>query len=244
MQMDEQIRKAFEYTKILKRPKQLISTFGSSNIHFYVLTEPVYSEFTKNKKETVVREGKVSWYQPKLFIPNYMFRLEGFSAEAKTAFEALANEYPDLAGILYKFKVNKELDEMNFVSDTLLNVAENINQKIEKSGDSLSAIILGAAGLWDVSLSKFILDMMSRSAYLAQIPDFAQKGFIGLSNTGQTVISKDKNGIPIVAREEIEKLFSQVKSGELEPVRLKEELDKWGLFSQYQDRFFNLFKKK
>ncbi|MEA2022536.1 MAG: hypothetical protein U9N08_08740, partial [Candidatus Caldatribacteriota bacterium] len=234
--MDKRIKYAFEYTKILRRPKQLISTFGSSNIHFYVLTEPVYSEFTKDKKETVVREGKVSWYQPKLFMPNYMFRIEGFSKEAKKAFETLSNEYPDLAGILYKFKVSKELDEMNFVSDTLLNVAENINQQIEKKGDSLSAIIKGVPGLWDVSLSKFILDMMARSAYLAQIPDFTQKGFLGLNQTGQTVVAKDRNGIPLIAKEEIEKLFNLVKNGELEPVRLKEELDKWGLFPQYQDR--------
>jgi len=241
--MDKQIRNAFEYTKILRRPKQLLSTFGSSTIHFYVLTEPVYSEFTKDKKETVVREGKVSWYKPRLFIPNYMLRIEGFSKEARKAFESLSEENPDLAGILYKFKVNKELDEMNFVSDTLLNVAENINQQIEKSGDSLSTIIQGAAGLWDVSLSKFILDMMARSAYLAQIPDFTQKGFIGLNGTGHTVVSKDKHGIPLVARKEIEELFSQVRNGEMEPVRLKEELDKWGLFPQYQDRFFQLFKK-
>jgi hypothetical protein len=44
-----------------------------------------------------------------------MFRIEGFSSEARKAFETLASQYPDLAGILYKFKVNKELDEMNFV---------------------------------------------------------------------------------------------------------------------------------
>jgi len=86
--------------------------------------------------------------------------------------------------------------------------------------------------------------MMARSAYLAQIPDFAQKGFLGLNQAGQTVIAKDKNGIPLIAKEEIEKLFNLVKKGELEPVRLKEELDKWGLFPQYQDRFFHLFKKK
>ena len=241
--MDERIKYAFKYTEILRRPKQLISTFGSSTVHFYVLTEPVYSEFTKDKKETVVREGKVSWYQPKLFMPNYMFQIEGFSKEARNAFEVLANEYPDIAGIVYKFKVNKELDEMNFVSDTLPNVADKINQQIEKKGDSLCAIIKGAAGLWDVSLLKFILDMMARSATLAQIPDFAQKGFLGLNQSGNTVFTKDEHGIPLVAREEINKLFVLVKNGKLKPVKLKEELDKWGLFPQYQDRFFRLFKK-
>ena len=242
--MDERIRYAFEHTEILRRPKQLISTFGSSVIHYYVLTEPVYSEFIKDNLETVVREGKVSWYQPKLLTPGYIFRIEGFSKEAKNAFEDLASQYPDLAGILYKFKINKELDEMNFVSGPLLTVAENINSEIDKKGDSLCAIIKGVAGLWDVSLSKFILDMMVRSVYSAQIPDFKSRGFLGINQTGQAIIAKDRYGVPLTAREEIEKLFKLVGKGELEPVKLKEELDNWGLFEQYQDRFFNLFKKK
>lgn len=242
--MDERIRYAFEHTEILRRPKQLISTFGSSVIHYYVLSEPVYSEFTKDNLETVVREGRVSWYQPKLLTPGYIFRIEGFSKEAKKAFETLASQYPDLAGILYKFKVNKELDEMNFVSGPLLTVAENINNEIDKKGDSLCAVIKGVSGLWDVSLSKFILDMMVRSVYSAQIPDFKRKGFVGINQIGQTIIAKDIDGVPLTAREEIEKLFKLVEKGDLDPVKLKEELDNWGLFEQYQDRFFGLFKKK
>jgi len=242
--MDERIKYAFEHTEILRRPKQLIATFGSSVIHYYVLTEPVYSEFTKSGPETVVREGKVSWYEPKLLTPTYIFRIEGFSKEAKKAFETLAYEYPDLAGILYRFKVNKELDEMNFVSDTLLAVADKINKEIDKKGDTLCAIIKGVSDLWDVSLSKFILDMMVRSVYLAQIPDFKRKGFVGMNTLGQTMISKDKYGIPLAAREEILNLFNLAEKGEIEPSKLKEELDNWGLFEIYQDRFFNLFRRK
>ena len=243
MNIDERIKYAFEHTEILRRPKQLISTFGSSIIHYYVLTEPVYSEFTRDNLETVVREGKVSWYQPKLLTSTYMLRIEGFSREAKNAFEILASQYPDLAGILYKFKVNKELDEMNFVSGPLLAVAENINNKIDKKGDSLCAVIKGVSGLWDVSLSKFILDMMARSLYSAQIPDFTNRGFVGTNQIGQAIITKDRHGVPVAAREEIERLFNLTKKGELEPIKLKEELDNWGLFEQYQDRFFSLFKK-
>ena len=123
-------------------------------------------------------------------------------------------------------------------------MAENINNKIDKKGDSLCAIIKGVAGLWDVSLSKFILDMMVRSVYSAQIPDFKNRGFIGVNQIGQAIISKDRYGVPVAAREEIEKLFKLVKKGELEAIKLKEELDNWGLFEYYQDRFFNLFKKK
>jgi len=131
-----------------------------------------------------------------------------------------------LAGVLYKFKVNKELDEMNFVSGPLLTVAENINNEINKKRDSLCTVIKGVAGLWDVSLSKFILDMMARSVYSAQIPDFTNRGFLGINKIGQATITKDRHGVP------------------LEPVKLKEELDNWGLFEHYQDRFFSLFKRR
>jgi hypothetical protein len=133
---------------------------------------------------------------------------------------------------------------MNFVSGPLLTVAENINHEIDKKRDTLCAVIKGVAGLWDVSLSKFILDMMVRSVYTAQVPDFRRRGFIDVNQIGQAIISKDRYGIPVAAREEIEMLFKLVEKGELEPIELKEELDNWGLFEHYQDRFFNLFKKR
>jgi hypothetical protein len=53
----------------------------------------------------------------------------------------------------------------------------------------------------------------------------------------------DASGIPADARVRIEELFAQVSRGELEPSELKEELDHWGLFEEYEDRFFNIFKK-
>ena len=47
MDMDERIKHAFEHSKVLKWPKQLLSSFGSSEVNYHVLTEPVYQEFTK-----------------------------------------------------------------------------------------------------------------------------------------------------------------------------------------------------
>ena len=42
---------------------------------------------------------------------------------------------------------------------------------------------------------------------------------------------------------EIEGLFRQVGKGEADPTRLKLELDRWGLFPDYEDRFLGLFRK-
>ncbi len=242
--MDKRIQYAFEHSEILKWPKQLLSSLGSSEIHYHVLTEPVYQEFTKGETETVVREGKVSWHRPQLLTPGYILRIDGFSDEAKNTFSALANEMPDLASILYRFHFKREVDSMNFVSGNLESVAEKISKDIDKKGDNLSAIIKGVGDLWDISLSKFILDMMTRSARQSQFPELRKRGLISYNQFGQQVVSRDNQGIPLIAKKEIESMFAKVKNGDVEPKDLKYELDKWGLFEIYQDRFFDLFKRR
>jgi hypothetical protein len=242
--MDKRIQYAFENSEVLKWPKQLLSSFGSSEVHYHVLTEPVYQEFTKGVIETVVREGKVSWYRPQLLTPDYIVRIEGFSDEARSAFSSLANEMPDIASILYRFQFKREVDSMNFVSGSLESVADKISRDIDKRGDNLSAVIKGVGDLWDISLSKFILDMMTRSARKSQFPELQKRGLISYNQFGQQVVSKDNSGIPIVAKREIKAMFEKVKSGEMEPKDLKRELDRWGLFEIYQDRFFDLFKRR
>ena len=242
--MDERIRYAFKHSKILKWPKQLLSSFGSSEVHYHVLTEPVYQEFTKGEVETVVREGKVSWYRPQLLTPEYILRIEGFSDEAKKALLSIANEMPDLASILYRFNFKREVDSMIFVSGSLESVADKIARDIDKKGDNLSAIVMGVGDLWDISLSKFILDMMSRSAHQSQFPELRKRGLITYNKSGYQVVSRDTQGIPLIAKKEIETMFDKVKHGDMEPKDLKIELDRWGLFEFYQDRFFELFRRR
>jgi hypothetical protein len=244
MNMDERIKHAFEHSKILKWPKQLLSSFGSSEVNYHVLTEPVYQEFTKGEVETVVREGKVSWYRPQLITPEYILRIEGFSEEARKTLLSIAQEMPDLANILYRFHFKREVDSMSFVSGSIEAVADKISRDIDKRGDNLSAIIRGEGDLWDISLSKFILDMMTRSAMQSQFPELRKRGLINYNSSGYQTITRDRQGIPLVAKKEIEIMFDMVKHGDMEPKELKIELDRWGLFQIYQDRFFNLFRRR
>ena len=53
----------------------------------------------------------------------------------------------------------------------------------------------------------------------------------------------DRSGVPADARVRIEELFSKVLTGEAEPHELKDELYRWNLFVEYEDRFFAIFKK-
>ena len=51
--------RAIEQTWVVRFPKQLLATFGSTNISYYVVTEPIYLENETAASEGVVRTGKV-----------------------------------------------------------------------------------------------------------------------------------------------------------------------------------------
>ena len=229
---DERIREAVKRTEILRAPKQSLATFGTTNIYYYLVTEPVYSELVKNVTETVVREGRVIAEKPRIVTPYYLSRLEGFSSEARRYFEALIKAHgPDAPGLFYTYK--NEPKELNIVSDNLLSVVDKLNAEINKRGDPLTSIIKGEDEFWDVSLMKFIYEM-TRSSLRNNLWQMGSRGLLDI----------DAGGIPVDARVRIDELFRKVSGGESEPYELKAELDRWNLFEEYEDRFLAIFKKK
>ncbi len=229
---DDRIRRAIEHTEILRAPKQSLYTFGTTNIHYYLVTEPVYSDLVDGTNETVVREGRVIAERPRIVTPYYLANLEGFSSEARKYFEALVEEHgASVRGLFYAYK--NEPKELTIVSDNLLSVVEKINTEIDRRGDPLMTIIKGEDEFWDVSLMKFIYEM-TRSSLQDNLSQMGSRGLLNM----------DTAGIPLDARIRINKLFQKVTGGESEPSELKDELDRWGLFEEYQDRFFNVSRKK
>jgi len=228
---DERIRDAVNHTEILRLPKQSLATFGTTNIYYYLVTRPAYAELIKNVTETVVREGRVIAERPRIVTPYYLSRLEGFSSEAKRYFDMLMRTHgPNAPGLLYSYR--NEPKELTIVSEDLLSVVDKLNTEIDKRADPLASIIKGEDELWDVSLLKFIYEMTKSSLR----DNLLQLGARGLLDT-------DASGIPAEARIRIDELFKRVSQGELEPRELKDELDRWGLFEEYEDRFLAIFKK-
>lgn len=233
MDIDKRIENAVRRTEIIRTPKQSLYTFGTTNIYYYLVTEPAYSELINNTSETVVREGRVIAERPKIVTPYYLSRLEGFGMEARRYFEALIDEYGErsIHGLFYTYR--NEPKELNIISDNIPSVVEKLNAEIDKRGDPLAAIIKGEDELWDVSLMKFIFEITRRS-----VPhNLRQMGQRGLLNI-------DARGTPADARVRIDELFGKVTRGESEPGELKDELERWGLFEEYEDKFLNLFRKK
>ena len=229
---DERIRDAVRHTEILRPPKQSLATFGTTNIYYYLVTKPAYAELIKNVAETVVREGRVIAERPRIVTPYYLSRLEGFSLEAKRYFDTLMRTHgPNAPGLFYSYR--NEPKELTIVSEDLLSVVDKLNTEIDKRADPLTSIIKGEDELWDVSLMKFIYEMTKSSLH----DNLSQMEARGLLDT-------DTSGIPVDARVRIDELFRRVARGESEPRQLKEELDRWGLFEEYEDRFFAIFKKE
>ena len=229
---DERIRAAIRHTEIVRPPKQSLATFGTTNIHYYLVTEPAYAELMKNVTETVVREGRVIAERPRVVTPYYLSHLEGFSSKARRYFEMLIEKHgSNIHGLFYSYR--NEPKELNIVSDSLLSVVDKLNTEIDERGDPLTSIIKGEDELWDVSLMKFIYEITGSSIR----SNLLQMGARGL-------LDIDSGGIPVDARVRIEELFRKVSLGEMEPHELKDELDRWGLFEDYEDRFLALFRKK
>jgi len=230
---DERIAYAISNTFVLRHPKQTLSTFGTTNIHYYLLTKPVYADLMnkgENADETVVREGRVITEKPKIITPSYLFSLEGFSEHARKYLELLAAQYGHNApGIFYSYK--NEPKDTSVVSSPMKTVIERINKEIDSNGDPLSTIIKGVDEMWDVSVMKFIYEVTENSVS-HHANEMGARGYFDV----------DRRGVPQGARHRIEEMFNMVKSGEMEPADLKVELDRWGLFADYEDRFLSLFR--
>lgn len=231
---DERIKEAVLNTEVLRPPKQLLATFGTTSIYYYLITEPAYPQLVGKPvtSETVVREGKVIAEKPKIVTPYYLSRVEGFSSGAKRYLETLINTYgPSVPGLLYSYR--NEPQKLNIVAEKLLAVVDKLNTEIDRRGDPLVSIIKGIDELWDVSLMKFIFELTRNSL---------QENVLQMGSRG--LLDVDERGIPQDARMRIEELFAQVTRGEAAPSVLKEELDRWDVFGEYEDRFLGLFRKK
>lgn len=229
---DERVKYAAERTEILRPPKRALATFGTTNVYYYLLSEPAYSEIVGYVSETVIREGRVIAERPKIVTPYYLSNIQGFGEGARKYLEMLIRAYgPSTPGLLYAYR--NEHKELNIVSENLPDIADKLNRQADLKGDPMVAIIKAADELWDVSLMKFIYELTRNSAEVNAL----QLGSRGLFDV-------DSAGIPAGARARIEELFDKIASGAGDPSELKTELDRWGVFPQYEDRFFRLFKKK
>ena len=232
MEDDLDLIRAVEQTWVVRFPKQKLATFGITSLSYYVVTEPIYRDLQPDRPEGVVRTGKVVAQEPSIVTPYYAMNLDGFSPDAYRYLEYLSVQNgPNSPGILYQYKNEPEGTEI--LSGDAGEIARRIDARLTREQENLSVVMVGVDQLWDVSLLKFIYELTSASA-----PHNVRE----LGSRGLLDASPGAGGLPMAAAQRIEQMFAEVGMGR-DPEDLRRELDRWGAFHIYEDRFLNLFRR-
>jgi len=227
MDYNDQIEYAISHTELVRPPKQSLSTFGNTNVHYYLLTEPM-----DTANETRIREGQVIAEKPRIVTPDYFLNaFEGFGEHSRAQAEAMLAKFnfnPDIM----EYKYRNEVGNSWVLSDKLSDVILKIASKIDEENDALAAILKAPDDAWQISLMKFIMDM-TRSSLPKHITELSNRGLF-----------ERKHGIPKFVRDEIEEMFRAVADGSCSVDDLGSKLRTYGVFELYQDRFFGFFHRK
>ena len=223
---------AIRHTYVVRPPRQSLATFGVTTVRYHLVCEPVYTDLQApgSREETVVRDGTVRAERPQVVTPSYLSKLEGFGKRAQEYLEQVISEHgPHAPGLLYTYK--NEFSGTSIVSGAVSEVAGNIGRRLDREDRRLEAVIQGVDELWDVSLLKFIFDLTTMSAR-ANVSELQAGGLM-----------ESRGGVPQAARQRIDQMLEEAGRGDLDPAAVHRELDRWGLFEEYQDRFLRLFRR-
>ncbi|HEY8694883.1 MAG TPA: hypothetical protein VIR57_19305 [Chloroflexota bacterium] len=229
----DEIRRIVEGTEVVRAPKQLLATFGTTVVQYFVVTEPSYAGLpgSGDVEESVVRSGKVTAQRPQIVTPHYLLNLfRGFEHGQDFA-RFLTERYGgDSTGLMYRYE--QEAGDMEVVSEAPDLVAKRIAGRLDSEGAHLAAVIRGIDQYWDVSLAHFIYALTAGSA-AGHASEMAQRGLL-----------EQDRGLPRAARERIDSMFGAVRRGDVDATELKTELDRWGVFDEYEDRFLDIFRRR
>ena len=223
MDIDERMMEAMRKTELIRAPKHRLATFGSTIMDYYVVTE-------LTEQMSAVRDGQVLAERPRIVTPYYLLHVEGFSESARRFLGIMAQQNPHEAGIFYTYK--NEPHSMNVVSEPLGVVVGNLSARLESEDRPLSAIIRGVEDVWDLAVMMFIYDLTRRAAG-GNYADFQRHGLLNM----------DESGLPAAARQQIELLFAVAREDRSRASELVTELNRWGVYQEYEDRFLALFKR-
>lgn len=218
---------ALRHTELVRAPRQKLTTFGVSNVHYYLLTEPM-----DTVGETRVREGRVLAEKPRIVTAGYFVNaLEGFGEDARAQAIEMLNRFEMDPDIL-EYKYTNELGNAWVLSEKIGDVVLKLANKIDEENDAMGAVLKGPDDAWQISLMKFIFDLTRSSL---------QKNMLDLSSRG---LFERRAGIPKFVRDEIDEMFRSVEDKKCTVNELGSKLQSYGIFEQYQDRFFALFGRR
>jgi hypothetical protein len=216
---------AVNNTEVLLTPSRRLETFGATVLNYHLVTQLMDSV-----DQVKVREGRMEAARPEIVTPQSFLEtpLEGFGAEAAQYVEWLRHHAKDLQILRYGFKVRKQEQNEYVITDGVQAVADRVRTSIMEKDDPMSALAIGVDQPWEVCLLKMMVEVVENSA-AGNVQDLRDKGLLQAA-------PNDPKGI----RRLIEQGFLAAAKDPAKVDELGRALQKYGLFEEYQDRFFAL----
>jgi hypothetical protein len=218
---------AVNNTEVVLMPKGHLETFGTTVLHYHLI-----SELMDTVGQIRVREGRIRAGRPQIVTPEAYQKtlLEGFGEEAERYIEWMREHERDMRVLQYGYSLRRESFNEYLVSDSLASVVERVKQDVGGSDDPLSAVVVGVDKPWDVCLVKLFREVIQQSA-MTNIREMERKQCFD-----------DVDGLPRGVRNEIEADFLHASKTPTLVNPLAEKLQRLGVFEEYEDRFFSLVK--
>lgn len=219
---------AIANTEVLVAPEKLLETFGSTVINYHLISEKMDAV-----NQVRVREGRVHAERPQILTPAYMERvlLDGFGSEAEGYIDWLRSHISDLTFLKYGFRFKKEEMSEQTIHESFDNALARVKSHVAEKADPLTAIIKGVDDTWEVCLLKFVTDTIRKS-----VPQ-------NYNELRKNRYLETTHGVPHAVHLEIDEDFKNVGFDSSKMKRLAEKLRHYGIFEQYEDRFYELVRK-
>jgi hypothetical protein len=171
---EDSFQYAIENTRVMFAPESRIETFGNTRFRFYIITE-----LMDRANEVRVRNGYVHAERPQIVTPgNYSkLLLEGFGDKGRDFAQWLEQHVENLAILKYGFQFRRTDAVESILQCSPDEAFTRIQSTAEFSQEPLNAVLQGVDDAWEVSLLKFTMDMIQRSAP-GNMGDFRKRGLL------------------------------------------------------------------
>jgi hypothetical protein len=218
---------AVNNTEVVRMPSRHLETFGTTILNYYLV-----SELMDTVDQVRIRKGRMLANQPKIITPEAYSQtlLEGFSEEASKYVDWLREHEKEIRILQYGYRLKQEAFSEHVVTDNVRTVVDRIKTDVEERKDPLAAVIIGVDDPWDVCLVKLFWEIIQGSAR-TNIRELATRHMFD-----------DDGGVPVGVRREIEAAFLAASRDPERIGDLGRKLQTYGVFEEYQDRFFSLIR--
>ncbi len=218
---------AVNNTEVKLLPTRHLETFGATVLNYHLITELMDSV-----GQVRIREGRLHANKPQIITPEAYSRtaLEGFGEEARKYIDWLKEHETDIRILQYGYTLKQESFTEQTVTDSLDAVAERVTRAVEESSDPHSAVVVGVDDPWDVCIVRLFWEIIRASAG-PNMRELQKRNLLD-----------DDGGVPRAVRNDVESAFKAANQNPELIAALGKKLRTYGLFEEYEDRFFALVK--